>query len=241
MQNKIIFIGLDIGNLQDLSLRVVDILKTKKVFIVEHRKSFVNKLNLLNISDKKEIYELPTKSKEQIEKIILNHIYNEDIVYCSEEGMPATTDPGTRLVRIALDRGIQYSVYPGPSISSIMPIASGFCCGNFIYRALIPKKDSERYLFLENLYNLKLPFISVYPSKESKEIKNFCNKFIDEIISIFSENAVITLAFNLTHVNELILSNTAKDIKSIINKVDFTDLYLVSVLVAPVESLDDCL
>jgi|688.fasta_scaffold60466_7 16S rRNA (cytidine1402-2'-O)-methyltransferase len=241
MTGKIIFIGVDLGNLEDITIRALNALRDNKVFIVEHRRSFVYKLNLLKILDKKEIYEWPGESEETITKIILDNINKGlDVVYCSMEGMPCTTDPGAAITRIALNNNIKYTVFPGPSISSTMPILSGFCCGHFVYAPILPKDDCDRLIYLKKLYENKVPFVSIYPSREAEEIKDFSFKFVKEVISIFSKESMITLAFNLTYSNESIITMPAEYVESALNDIDFRDIEVLSVLVVPVHAIGNC-
>ncbi len=241
MTGKIIFLGLDLGNIDDLTIRQLNVLRNNKIFIVEHKGGFIHKLNLLKILNNKQIYEWPGESEEYITKIILDNINKGlDVVYCAMEGMPCTTDPGSALTRIAVNNNIKYTVYPGPSIVSTMPILNGWCCGYFVYGTYIPKDDNERLTYLKQFYNYKLPFTSTYPSRNTQEIKTFCFKFIDEIISIFSENTIITFGFNITYWGEQIITLPAKHIKSALETVDFTDIEVVSVLVVPDFIVGNC-
>ncbi|MBM4328525.1 MAG: 16S rRNA (cytidine(1402)-2'-O)-methyltransferase [Deltaproteobacteria bacterium] len=77
----------------------------------------------------------------------------EDVALISDAGTPAVSDPGSRVVRAALEKG--YRVVPIPGASSIIAAlsVSGMDCSSFVYLGFVPRKDAERRRFFEALRN----------------------------------------------------------------------------------------
>jgi len=71
-------------------------------------------------------------------------MFEKDVIYLSDAGMPSVSDPGCRLVNFAQKNGIDYEVLPGASASLLAYAASGFCQNQFLFFGFLPHKGKDR-------------------------------------------------------------------------------------------------
>ncbi len=139
-----------IGNIADITLRAIDALAQADTLLCEDTRVTKQLLHIL-----KERYNLQTK--ENLRFISL-HSHNEDaflqeltpdffdqnVVYVSDAGMPAISDPGMKLVAYAQKHAIKYDVLPGANAVLTAFSASGFNATQFLFFGFLPHKGRER-------------------------------------------------------------------------------------------------
>jgi len=245
VNGQLIFVGVDLGNIEDLTIRALTAIKQTQVFIVEDEIEFKHKLKRLNIINDKTIYQWPLSavhkeigwpviSDNELIKIIKDQVENnKNVVYCSGEGMPGTTDPGTKLVLLAMENGIGHTVYPGPSISSLVLAHSAFSSSEFIYKAMIPENTKDQDDFLLDLRNKQMPFMCPYIRTTGHGSKTFVLEFLDKIINIFPNDTLITVVINATEYNEFIINDFVTRAKERLLDYTFGIPLKISFLVIP--------
>ena len=73
------------------------------------------------------------------------------VVLVSDAGMPGLSDPGYRLVRAAVDAGVEVEIVPGPNAAVSALVISGLPTGRFVFEGFLPRKSGERVRHLESL------------------------------------------------------------------------------------------
>ncbi len=138
-----------IGNLADISLRAIDILKSvDKIYAEDTRNSKV----LLDYYSIKNTYESYHEfSQEKTSKIIDELKSGMKIAIISDAGLPVISDPGYKLVRDAIDCGIAVSTIPGASAGISALIASGFIAMPYTFFGFLDSKESKRLIELNSL------------------------------------------------------------------------------------------
>jgi 16S rRNA (cytidine1402-2'-O)-methyltransferase len=254
MSGQLIFVGIDLGNFNDITVRALHVIKETDVFIVEDKGSFKSTLKQLNIVDKKTIYQWPNPtvdlrtetmkeigwqsvSDDEVIKIIKENIDNgKNVVYCSAEGMPGTTDPGTFLVWLAIKNKIPYTVCPGPSISSLVVAHSAYSSNEFIYKELIPKNKKDQNIFLIDLLYHGMPFMFPYIKTEPHDSKTFILEFLDKVIDIFPNDTLLTIVINATTSRELVINDLVINAKEQLLNYNFDIPFNMTFLVIPAYS-----
>ncbi len=204
-----------IGNLKDITLRALEILKNVDEIIGESTDQVKKLLDYYQI--KKLIIHLSDENQLlQIPKIIEKLLSGKNLALVSDAGTPLISDPGQLLVKEAIKRGIKISPLPGPS--AILPalISSGFLTSPFIFLGFLPKKKNEIKKLLRELTNLKI-------NKKSPTFIAFespCR--LIETLTIFNEtfndHCQIVIAREMTKIYEEFIRGKLKKILKILKQ-----------------------
>lgn len=142
-------VGTPIGNLEDITLRALRILREVSLIAAEDTRHTRKLLARYDIHT-------PTTSYFEHNKLtkldpILSALEAGDVALVSDAGMPGISDPGYELVRAALERGFPVVPVPGPSAIVAALAASGLPTDAFVYLGFLPRKAGERRRMLESL------------------------------------------------------------------------------------------
>ncbi len=138
-----------IGNLEDMTLRALRILKEVRLIAAEDTRTSRVLLQHFNIATPLTSYHEHNKLHKV--EAIFDALALGDVALISDAGMPAISDPGYELVRLALARGVRVVPIPGPSAVVTALVASGLPTDGFVYLGFLPRKDGDRRKFLESL------------------------------------------------------------------------------------------
>ena len=181
-------VGTPIGNLNDLSLRALNILKNVSLIACEdtrQTKKIMSKFQFTNnlISFNKH------NSSNKIPRIINDLNSGKSIALASDAGMPSICDPGENLVKYAKSEGIGIICIPGPCAALTAIVSSGMPSSKFIFEGFLPKKKSEREkVLLEIRKNNKTTVIYESPHRLMKllfQLKEYCGG--EREIQVFRE------------------------------------------------------
>ena len=142
---KLIVVPTPIGNLKDITLRALEVLKEVNYIACEDTRRTLILLNHYEIKGKKLIPYYEPKEEKQIPKI-LKILEKEDVALVSDAGMPAISDPGYRLIRKCIEEGIEVEVLPGPSAVITALVGSGLPTDRFLFAGFPPQKRNEKLL-----------------------------------------------------------------------------------------------
>tara|TARA_B100000131_G_scaffold276068_1_gene279049 strand:+ start:131 stop:1012 length:882 start_codon:yes stop_codon:yes gene_type:complete len=181
-------VGTPIGNMNDLSLRAINILKNVSLIACEDTRQtkkimfkFDFKNNLLSFNQHNSLGKIP--------KIINNLNSGKSIALVSDAGMPSISDPGEDLVKIARSNGIKVVCIPGPCAALTALVSSGLPSSKFIFEGFLPKKKSERESILSQISKSeKTTILFEAPNRLKKllnELKDFCGE--EREIVVFRE------------------------------------------------------
>jgi 16S rRNA (cytidine1402-2'-O)-methyltransferase len=139
-----------IGNLEDISLRALRILKEVDLIAAEDTRHTRNLLTHYDIRTALTSYH-EHNEKTQAAKLVEKLRRGENIALVSDAGTPAISDPGYRLVVEALRAGLQVVPLPGPSAVAAVLSASGLPTDRFVFEGFLPAKKQERETRLKSL------------------------------------------------------------------------------------------
>ena len=176
-----------IGNLEDITLRALKILKEVDVIFAEDTRTTNILLKNFNIR----------------QKLLASHLYNEDkminkemeylkqgknIAVVSDAGTPVISDPGYILIKEAIKEGYNVICLPGPTAIIPAVVMSGLAGGPFTFYGFLNSKESKRKKELENLKSNKYPIVFYEaPHRLSKTLNNIKDIFGNRKISIIRE------------------------------------------------------
>lgn len=150
MSGKLYLCATPIGNLEDITFRVVRILKEADLIAAEDTR---NSLRLLNHFEIK----TPMTSYHEYNKIEKGHQLVEKmlggltVALITDAGTPGISDPGEELVKMCLEAGISVSGVPGPAACITALTMSGLSTRRFAFEAFLPSDKKERQAVLEEL------------------------------------------------------------------------------------------
>ncbi|KXS45835.1 MULTISPECIES: 16S rRNA (cytidine(1402)-2'-O)-methyltransferase [unclassified Candidatus Frackibacter] len=135
--------GTPIGNLEDISLRTLRILKEVDYIAAEDTRRTQNLLNHYEIDTPLVSYH-EHNEEEMSEKIIERLKSGEEIALVSDAGMPGISDPGYKLTSLADKEDIRVIPVPGPTAMTAALVASGLPTDKFVFEGFLPRKGKQR-------------------------------------------------------------------------------------------------
>lgn len=138
-----------IGNLEDISLRALRVLKEVSLIAAEDTRKTRRLLNAYSIETPLTSYhEHSRKSKLDY---LLKYLEEEDLALVSEAGMPGLSDPGYELVVGAIEAGVSVVPVPGPSAVITALVVSGLPTDQFLYIGFLPRRKGSRQRLLGSI------------------------------------------------------------------------------------------
>src|SRR5437868_508038 len=124
--------GTPIGNLEDITLRVLHVLQEVDLIACEDTRQTVKLLNHFKISKKLVSYHEHNET-ERAKEFINLLLQGKNIALVSDAGMPAISDPGSILVQLSIENNITVVPLAGASAFLLTLVASGFDLSSFVY------------------------------------------------------------------------------------------------------------
>ncbi len=141
-----------IGNLQDITLRAISVLREVSYIACEDTRKTGNLLKSLKIEHRPMLISYYEQTEDMRIPNILNLLKNgQDIALVSDSGTPLVSDPGFPLVRAALKERIETISIPGPSAAVSALVSSGLPTDKFIFLGFLPRKEGNRLNLLKEL------------------------------------------------------------------------------------------
>ena len=169
-------VGTPIGNLSDISLRAINILKNVSLIACEDTRQTRKLISSFDIKNKLISFH-KHNSLTRIPKIINYLREGQSIALVSDAGMPSICDPGEDLVKNVKMNKLETICIPGPSAALTALISSGFPASKFIFEGFLPKKKKEREKILSEISkNQKTTILFESPHRLNKllnELKDF--------------------------------------------------------------------
>ncbi len=199
--NKLYIVPTPIGNLKDITLRSLDVLKNVNYIVCEDTRRTKILLDHYEIKNKKLIsYFAPFEDKKI--PLILKILEKENVALVVDAGMPAISDPGYKLIKACLENNINIEVLPGPSAFLTTLVGSGLPTDKFLFLGFLPKKGLENYFV--KLKDLEVTIIFYdSPKRILKDLK---------IIEKVFGNCQIVIAREISKIYEEYLRGDIKEI-----------------------------
>jgi len=198
-----------IGNLKDITLRAIDILKSVDFIIAEDTRYSLKLLNNLGI--KKKLYSYYKPKEEEKAKTIIKYLLNKNGALITDSGTPLISDPGNILIRKALGEGIDIISLPGPTAFVPALTNSGLPADTFIFAGFSPKKGGKLKTHLEQYSGLKHTLI-FYESPRRVQ------RFLETAYEIFG-NRRFSISKEISKKNEKTIRGTLSDHKELIEEI----------------------
>ncbi len=184
-QNKLNFksglyvVSTPIGNLMDITLNAIEILKNSDLILCEDTRISKKVLERYNINNKSLIAYHKFSEKKNLSKIIQLLENKKKISIISDAGTPCISDPGNILINECVDRDINIYSIPGPSSVVSAVSISGFS-DKFIFYGFFPEKTKDIKKDLEILSKLNLTLVFFISAKKFKKNSIYLEKYFSD-------------------------------------------------------------
>ncbi len=189
MRKGVIFlVPVPIGNLRDITLRALDILKAVPLIACEdtRKTAFLLSEHQIPLPRLLSFHKFNERSREEA---LFKHLESgEDLAIVSDAGSPAISDPALQIVQSAIKQGIQVVALPGPTALIPAFTVSGFAEGRFQFLGFLPAKNKERKAILESIKHYPYPSV-IYESVHHLQagLEELYNVLGDREVSISRE------------------------------------------------------
>ena len=152
MAGKLFLCATPIGNLEDITLRVLRTLKEVDIIAAEDTRNSIKLLNHFEIKTPMTSYHEYNKI-EKAYQLVEQMRNGKNIALVTDAGTPGISDPGEDLVRICYEEGIEVTSLPGAAACITALTMSGLHTRRFAFEAFLPKEKKERTVILDELKN----------------------------------------------------------------------------------------
>ncbi len=192
-----------IGNLEDITLRALRILKEVSLIAAEDTRHTQKLLTHFDIRKPLTSYHDHNKD-EKAEVIVARLKEGESVALVTDAGTPGISDPGYYLVNRAIEEGITVSPIPGPTAAMTAISASGLPTDSFVFGGFLPSRRQQRLKKLEALKD-EAHTVILY------EAPHRITPFLSDVLEVFGDRRAV-LARELTKIHEEILRGKISDI-----------------------------
>ena len=201
-----------IGNLEDITLRALRVLRTADKIACEDTRQTQKLLNYFSITTPTVSYHLHNE-RGRSEELVNALREGARIAVVSDAGMPGIADPGEEIVRAAVAAGIP--VFPVPGANAVLSglTASGLPTERFAFHGFLPSKAGERRSALEALH----ASLKTQPEPGSQIYYETPHRIADalaDVEAVFGPNHPIALAREITKLHEEFLRGTASEVRA---------------------------
>lgn len=216
MSGTLFVVATPIGNLEDMTLRALRILKEVDALACEDTR-VTGKL-LAHYEFKKPLIALHEHSTGgAIDRLVRDIGAGKNVAYVSDAGTPGVNDPGGKLVQAAFEAGIKVVTIPGVSALTAAISVCGFAMDDFHYAGFVPHKKG-RQTFWKEVSEREIPTIFF-------ESTHRIGKALDEMAVALSSDRKIFIGRELTKMHETLYRGTidevAKSIQATSSKGEF--------------------
>jgi 16S rRNA (cytidine1402-2'-O)-methyltransferase len=163
-------IATPIGNLEDISLRALRLLREVKLIAAEDTRTTRRLLTAYDIKTPLTSYH--EHSKRAKLDYILDYLEKEDLALVSEAGMPGLSDPGYELIVSAIERGISVVPVPGASAVITALVVSGLPTDQFVYVGFLPRRKGQRQRLLNSIAEERRTIVAFETRHRLTEVLN---------------------------------------------------------------------
>jgi 16S rRNA (cytidine1402-2'-O)-methyltransferase len=220
MNGQLYVVATPIGNLKDITLRAIDILRNVDIVVAENRGRALGLLTHLGI--RKPIISINSYNEEKKGGSIVERLANgQSCALISSAGTPCISDPGNVIVRRCYDAGIRVATIPGPSALVSALSISGLFADRFLFFGFLPQKQGKKRKTLQELASLSYPIVFFESPRRLLDT-------LSSIREIFG-NPTATVVKEMTKVHEETFRGTTEELIESLSAKEVRGEYVVIV------------
>jgi 16S rRNA (cytidine1402-2'-O)-methyltransferase len=194
-----------IGNLEDITFRVVRVLREADLVAAEDTRHTRKLLTHYEIHTPVTSFHQHS-SPGQTEKLLSTILTGKNIALISDAGTPAISDPGQTLIKACIDQGIEVDPLPGPCAAITALSASGFPLASFTFKGFLPRKGTDKAV--STLAAVEHPVVLYESPRRISALLSTLNKHMPQ--------REIMLARELTKLHQQLLRGKPGDLLAIV-------------------------
>ena len=203
-------VGTPIGNLEDITLRALRILKEVDLIACEDTRHTMQLLDHYGIEKTTVSYHEHNELTRAAE-LIVRLEQGEDIAMVSDAGMPGVSDPGYRLVTLAVRHHIKMVPVPGASAFLSALVASGLPTDSFRFSGFLPSKQGARRTLLEAICHS--PRTQIFYEAPHRIVEA-----LQDVVELLGPDRHVVVAREVTKLHEEFLRGRAEDVLATLQK-----------------------
>tara|TARA_Y200000002_G_scaffold160572_1_gene132716 strand:- start:2738 stop:3406 length:669 start_codon:yes stop_codon:yes gene_type:complete len=185
--SKLFVVPTPIGNLGDITLRSIEVLKSADLILAEDTRTSSKLLKHYDIDTPVESFHMHNEHKK-LESIINKLRSDTEIALISDAGTPGISDPGFLLVRECINNEVEVECLPGPTAFVPALVSSGLPCDRFSFEGFLPVKKGRTKRLKELSTEIKTMVFYESPHRILKTLNDLSNYFgIESQISVSRE------------------------------------------------------
>jgi 16S rRNA (cytidine1402-2'-O)-methyltransferase len=203
-------VGTPIGNMEDITLRALRVLKEVDLVACEDTRHTVQLLDHYGIEKMTVSYHEHNELTRAAE-LILHLEKGENVAMVSDAGMPGVSDPGYRLIALAVRHHIKIVPVPGASAFLSALVASGLPTDSFRFSGFLPAKQGARRTTLEAIRNS--PRTQIFYEAPHRILEA-----LQDIVELLGPERHVVVAREVTKMHEEFLRGSAEDVLATLNR-----------------------
>lgn len=202
-EGKLYVVPTPIGNLKDITLRALDVLKDVDIIAAEDTRQTLKLLNHFNIKKTLISYHKFNEEDKSI-NIIKDLKEGKNIALVSDAGMPGISDPGHVLIKKCIEDQIKFEVLPGATAFTTALVYSGMDTTKFIFKGFIPRENKNRQKLVQEIKDRMETLIFYESPHRLKECLNFLRDSLG--------NRNIAICREITKIHEEIIRDSLEEV-----------------------------
>jgi 16S rRNA (cytidine1402-2'-O)-methyltransferase len=218
---KLYIVSTPIGNLQDMTFRAIEVLKSVDLVAAEDTRRTRELLNHFDIDTKITSYHEHNKYDKA--KDVVDMIKEgKDVAVVTDAGTPIVSDPGSVLVKFAVEENVEITAVPGCCAAINALVLSGLDSDSFVFVGFLKDDNKKRKEQLENLKSeTRTMVFYISPHDILKDLK--------QLIEVFGEERNASLSREMTKVHEETVRGTLKEIYKVFESRDIKGEFVLVV------------
>lgn len=212
MPGKLYIVSTPIGNLDDITLRAIEILKSVDLIACEDTRRTMILLEKLGITKKLVSY-YSYNEKQRAEELISLLKSGKNIALVSDSGTPGISDPGYALIKRAIDENIQVIPIPGATAFVCALVTSGLPMDEFVFVGFLPHKKGRKTKLQKLAQEERTVILYESPHRILKTLNEILETFGDREIAVAKELTKIHEEIFRGRVSEVLKKLTPDKIK----------------------------
>jgi len=201
--SKLYIVPTPIGNLKDITLRAIDVLKEVDLILAEDTRTSGKLLKHFEITTQSQSHHMHNEHKT-IANLLQKLKAGMSIALISDAGTPAISDPGFLLTRACVENNIEVECLPGATAFVPALVNSGLPNDKFVFEGFLPVKKGRQTRLLLLAEETRTIIFYESPHKLIKTLTNFCE--------YFGEDRQVSVSRELTKLYEETIRGTAKEV-----------------------------